>query len=193
MITFHTFLPDRLNLNGDQANIFVLQKRLEWQGIASRIVPVNSLAQLDDIDPQTGFLLVGHGSQAAMRTVEPMSGEFRDKVFELAHVGLAGLAVGSGYELLFPDFARGTRRSDYANVPAENGLPELFGYVNTDTNLPVVTVVGDSFICTMVHGPVLARTPQLADLLLQRMGVAVRETSESSRADAYADKAQSHN
>ena len=193
MITFHTLCPDRLNLNGDQANLFVLQKRLEWQGIDSQIASVESLADLNEINPDTGFLMMGHGSQAAMRTLESMSGEFRDRVFELAAQGLAGLAVGSGYEMLFPDFTRGKRISDYADVPAANGLPELFGYVNTDTNLPVTTVIGDSFVCAMVHGPVLARTPALADILLQKMGIAVLETSESAEADGYAEKARSHN
>ena len=68
MITFYTLFPDRLNLNGDQANIFVLQQRLAWQGIESELVAIESLAVLQGQDLTGKFLLIGHGSNAAMRT-----------------------------------------------------------------------------------------------------------------------------
>ena len=193
MITFHTLFGDRLNLNGDQANLFVLQRRLAWQGIDSQVAAIDSVNDLHNIDVNSGFLLIGHGSQAAMRTIEPLASEIRDSVFELAAAGLTGLAVGSGYELLYPDFERGSRLSDYADIPASDELPEIFGYINSDTNLPAVSVLGESFVCTTVHGPVLARSPQLADHLLSQLGIKVIETADAVEADGYALGARAHN
>lgn len=192
MITFYTLFPDRLNLNGDQANVFVLQQRLAWQGVESEVVAIDSLAALQGQELAGKFLLIGHGSNAAMRTLEGRASELRDAIFDLARAGLVGLAVGSGYELLFPDFTRGERLSDYADVPAQGWLPQLFGYINTDTNLPAATVIGDAFVCTMVHGPVLARSPELADKLIEKLGVVPNETKHSIEADGYATRAREH-
>jgi CobQ-like glutamine amidotransferase family enzyme len=195
MISLYTLFPDRLNLNGDQANILVLQKRLEWAGIASEVVDLTTVKQLEKLsvdftdDPNGKFLLVGHGSIAAMRSFASMHEAVRSAVLELSKAGLPGLAVGSGYELVIPDFSRGQRLSDYADIAAADGLPRIHGYLNTDTDLPAVRAIGDSFICTMVHGPVLARTPELADLFLGRMGVQVVSSSDSLEADAIAASA----
>jgi len=197
MITFYTLFPDRLNLNGDQANILVLQKRLEWQGIDSQVVELSTEKDLEKLsvdfsnEPSEKFLLVGHGSIAAMQSFAPMHDTARSAVLELATAGLPGMAVGSGYELLVPEFSRGARLSNYADIPAADGLPRIYGYVNSDTDLALVSTLGDSFICTMVHGPVLARTPELADILLSRMGLAVTASEDSKLADAFAAVANS--
>ena len=198
MVTFYTLFPELLNLNGDQANVFVLQKRLAWQGESSEIVSINNDQDLDRFAAMLEsrinevFLLIGHGSTAAMNVIEPLAPRLRELIFGAASMGLNGLAIGSGYELLYPDFVRGERVSDYASIEASEGLPAMYGYVNTDTNLPHASVLGENFVCTMVHGPVLARSPELADRMLERLGVALLPSSESLEADSYALKSRAH-
>jgi len=192
VIEFYTYRPDRLNLNGDQANVAVLRKRLEWAGIESRVVAVEQLNKLEELDAVGKFLMLGHGSAAAMRSFASEAQQVREQVLSLADRGWVGLAVGSGYELLFPGATRRERLSDYADVEATESLPRLFGYVNTDAELPLAQVLGEAFVCTMVHGPVLARTPELADALLRKLGVASATTKESEEADSYARGANEH-
>lgn len=195
MIQLFTLFPDRLNLNGDQANLFVLKKRLEWNSIECTIVSVSSLRDLEKIgkkfaqQPAGKFLLVGHGSAAAMASFDDEAAALRDGILELISKGLPGLAVGSGYELLQPDFKRGARHSDYADVEATNGLPRAFGYINSDTNLEPLAKLGPNFLGTLIHGPVLARTPELADYLLESMGERAISNRRSLEVDALADAA----
>lgn len=186
-----------MNLNGDQANVFVLRRRLEWLGIESKVVSIApedfeaAAARIIEA-PESKFLMVGHGSKAAVTSFANHHEAIRQGVLDFAQAGGVGLVVGSGYELVCPDFERTPRLSDYADLPAEDGLPRVFGYINTDTNLPAISRLGDSVIATMVHGPVLARTPELADLLLTSLGVLVAPNANSVEADKYAEGARSH-
>jgi CobQ-like glutamine amidotransferase family enzyme len=197
MIEFFTLEPDRLNLNGDQANIFVLRQRLKWLGLESRLTAIDSgdFASVSvnlEAAPTGKFLLIGHGSQAAMQSFAEHAEAIRNAVLRLAQSGFAGLAIGSGYELLCPDFRKVPRVSDYADIEAQADLPRTFGYINSDTNLPVISKLGESFIGTMVHGPVLARTPELADQFLKSLGVQVSPNDDSVEADRYAEGARAH-
>lgn len=195
MIKFFTLFPDRLNLNGDQANLFVLKKRLEWNSVECNTFAISSLTELEKLGKQfaeqpTGmFLLVGHGSAAAMASFAEETAALRDGILDLINQGLPGLAVGSGYELLKPDFNRGVRHSDYADVEPTNGLPRAFGYINSDTDLEPLAKLGPNFLGTLIHGPVLARTPELADYLLECMGERVTSNRRSLEVDALADAA----
>lgn len=198
MIQLFTLFPDRLNLNGDQANLLVLKKRLEWNGVESRIFPVNSLEDLERLEgefakqPKGKLLLIGHGSSAAMASFSKNTDEIRSIVLGLARAGLPGLAVGSGYELLQPSFTRGERLSDYADVEAAGELPRAFGYINSDTDLEPLAQLGENFLVTLIHGPVLARTPELADYLIERMGETVDSNRRSLEVDALAEAAKKH-
>lgn len=195
MIELFTLFPDRLNLNGDQANLLVLKKRLEWNGHESQIVAVNSIEELSRLgaefaqQPKGKFLLVGHGSSAAMASFAKYSNDIRSLVCKLAAAGLPGLAVGSGYELLQPSFKRGVRLSDYADIEASGELPRAFGYINSDTDLPPIANLGENFLVTLIHGPVLARTPELADYLIERMGEKAVSNRRSLEVDALSDAA----
>jgi CobQ-like glutamine amidotransferase family enzyme len=195
MIELFTLFPDRLNLNGDQANLLVLSKRLEWNGVESRIVALNSLDDLSRANkdfakqPKGKFLLVGHGSAAAMASFSKHSDEIRQSVCEMARTGMPGLAVGSGYELVQAAFTRGARVSDYADIEASGELPRAFGYINTDTDLQPLAKLGANFLVTLIHGPVLARTPELADLFIERMGEKAGSNRRSLEVDALADAA----
>jgi len=59
-IRLGSLFPEDLNLNGDQANLLVLKKRLELRGVSSLVVDI-PLNKIDDVD----FLFLGHGSIAA--------------------------------------------------------------------------------------------------------------------------------
>jgi CobQ-like glutamine amidotransferase family enzyme len=192
MITLYTIAPARLNLNGDQANLLVIKRRLEWMGIECKLVAVESVDQLSAITPKLGdFLLVGHGSRAAMKSLEPWSA-WRETVAQLIEKGIAGIAVGTGYEAMSPGFKRAARLSEYANIEASVGLPAINGYVNTDTDLPLIQKVGENFIFTMVHGPVLAKTPELADWFIERLGVKPVPNEKSVLVDEYAAGSNQH-
>jgi CobQ-like glutamine amidotransferase family enzyme len=198
MIEFFSFAPSKLNLNGDQANLLVLRKRLEWLGQESTLTVLDSLGDLQSFgsrfakDPEGKFLLLGHGSRAAMESFASDDDEIRRVVLDMAESGLVGLAIGSGYELLSQDFKRVQRVSDYADVPEADGLPRLHGYVNSDTDLAPVARLGENFLGTLVHGPVLARTPELADFFIGLLGVEVRETLRSAEVDGFAAGANAH-
>ncbi len=197
MIEFFTLASDRLNLNGDQANVFVLRKRLDWLGVASsvtEVAPENFEAVAKELvaSPEGKFVMLGHGSKAAMGSFAEYADSIRSAALDLASAGVSGLAVGSCYEMLCPDFKRIERVSDYADVEANGGLPRTFGYVNTDTNLPVISLLGERFVVTMVHGPVFARTPELADQMLFGLGVSVGTNANSVEADLYAEGARAH-
>jgi len=198
MIEFFTFAPIRLNLNGDQANMLVLRKRLEWLGYESKLTILDSLADVTEFSKRfedsskEKFLLLGHGSRAAMASFEPVAAEIRSTVLEMASNGLVGLAVGSSYELLQPSFKRVSRNSDYADIAPIDGLPRLFGYVNSDTDLKPVSRLGQNFVGSLVHGPLLARSPELADYFLNLLGVQTKANARSKEVDAFAEGASKH-
>jgi CobQ-like glutamine amidotransferase family enzyme len=124
-----------------------------------------------------------------MATFSKETDEIRRIVRELADAGLPGLAVGSGYELLQPYFIRGKRLSDYADVEASGELPRTFGYINSDTDLQPLASLGANFLVTLVHGPVLARTPELADYIIERLGEKADSNRRALEVDALAASA----
>lgn len=192
MIDLYTFAPDRLNLNGDQANLLVLQKRLEWMGESSGVIAISTLADLDELrdaarkNPKGKFLLIGHGSVAAMNSLSQVFEALRALVTEFSELGIPVVAVGSGYELLSSEIQRGARRSEFVVVDFQGA--QYLGYVNTDTDLPLIVWDG-SILKTMLHGPVLAKNPHLADSLLSAMGCAVKANDRTEEVDAIVAKA----
>lgn len=193
MIRLYSLMPDRLNLNGDQANLIILQKRMAWQGIQAEIVPICSPEDMREAlafashNPQETFVLIGHGSVAAMRTLEPWKAEVRAWIDQLINLGCSGLAVGSGFELLLDDIKRKERVSEFAVAQLREGVQGL-GYVNSDAELPLIEVVGAGFVRTLLHGPVLAKNPHLADWFLKRMGVTVKQNDRTKEIDAIVAK-----
>ena len=174
MARVYSLYPELLNLNGDQANALVLTKRALWAGLEVENLGVNSVVDMQSALEfvKTGglaFLLIGHGSLAAMKSFQHEATMIREWVGSMLEMGSFGVAVGSGYELLRPEFNRGVRISDYADVELQ-GFKNLQGYVNTDTNLPLAQFLSERFLATMVHGPVLARNPELADFFVAGLG-----------------------
>jgi len=88
--------PNHLNLNGDLANLLVLQKRLEWYGLEADVVYVEKPTDLTKFD----VVLLGHGSRDAWSQLEDIDPELIPSVASLVSAGKKVMAVSSGYELL---------------------------------------------------------------------------------------------
>jgi CobQ-like glutamine amidotransferase family enzyme len=158
MINLFSVFPSQLNLDGDQGNLLALKKYLVAAGFEASVHKLSP-----DVRPRDAhFVLFGHGSLAAMESIDVSLGQ-------LDWPGLLespGLAVGSAFEYL-------SRRSIVSQVlkPQERessfqveafGNQTVLGYRNTDSGLPNLVINGQ-WICTMLHGPVLAKNPILLD------------------------------
>ena len=157
VIRLGTFFGTRLNLDGDQGNLLALKRYLEAAGFAVEVQPVASTDQA----LLSHFLLMGHGSQAAMNSLaDRLPGFDWNRIIQ----EVPGLAVGSGAEWLtqhlggLGTFSRLERVSEFR--VAELGDLKVLGYRNSDTDLPDLRLE-QQFILSMLHGPVLAKNPRL--------------------------------
>ena len=172
MIKLGTFKPEYFNNNGDQGNIEVLKKQLEWRGLQCSVTSTE-LAESD-------FLLVGDASRAVMREFEPDLSTLTALVQERLDTGKATLLVGSSHEyfcsklLGLPDLKTLSRVSEFREVTS--GSQKAFGYRNTDKDVDLF--VDKAFITTSLFGPVLAKNQNLLDLVLSSIGVNVELPSE---------------
>lgn len=162
-----TVFADRLNLNADQANLFVLQQRLKWAGHSSSIVSVSSQAELSA--SKANFLLLGHGSlaawQACLSDWPNLAQDFLD--FAVNH---AALAVASGADQVAQAPAKSVQPEKLPRTVSEfclegfEGL-RVLGYKNTSTKINQTMRI-HSAIVTWLHGPLLAKNPALADSII---------------------------
>ena len=196
-------LPEVLGTYGDSGNATVLQKRLEWRGIAATVIPV----RLDEPVP-SGFdlYLLGGGEDAAQALA---AGHLRKHpgMQRAVASGAVVLGVCAGLQVLGTKF-RGldgvthhglglldvtTEPGDTRSVAELVAIPDatlneepLTGFENHlgqstlgSSSTPLGRVIrgtgnGDGtegavtgkVVATYLHGPVLARNPALADLLL---------------------------
>lgn len=195
MISLIALFPNHLNLNGDLANLRVLQKRLAFRGVESQITVVEK----HDVMPvEVDFILLGHGSEAAWADLEDDIKRLKTELVTAFQQGTPGLAVASGYERLF-DFgqaslgliaepvARAERTSHF--VLAELGDSQALGYVNSDASLPPLMRFENLF-GTLLHGPILAKNAWLAELIIElifeRRNAQVPQIQEQEKADQLA-------
>lgn len=175
MIRLATLYPDRLNLNGDQGNLLVLEKRIAAYGGSFETVNFevdDDLAKLDGVR----FLLLGHGSMAAWKSLTQELERIAPALQKLVTRGCLVLAVASGAEMLFKkpvnlvvgQLNSRKRNSNFA-IGVYEGL-EVLGYENSATDLPTLQRK-DSVIVTSLHGPMLAKNPTFTDLLLRELGL----------------------
>jgi len=200
-------LPDLLGTYGDSGNAEVLLRRLEWRGIAARVVEITVGQPI----PQTMDIYVLGGGEdsagelAARQLARPVG------LASAASRGVPIFAVCAGMQILGQEFAghdrarrQGLGLLDIRTTPSEKRAvgevlvrptaypvdQPLTGFENHQgaTVLgpaarplgDVVSGVGngdgngtegavqDAIVATYLHGPVLARNPQLADFLLGR-------------------------
>jgi CobQ-like glutamine amidotransferase family enzyme len=82
--------------------------------------------------------------------------------------GLPTLLIGSAYTFFAPEIGitkePTKRESKFVTTPEG-----YFGYRNSDNNLPVCTVKG-AFIASSLYGPLLAKNPQLLQVVLEKLG-----------------------
>jgi CobQ-like glutamine amidotransferase family enzyme len=172
MITLASYRPEFFNQNGDQGNIEVLGMQLMWRGIECQVAS----RDFDEAD----FFMVGDASRAAMR-------EFSDDLELLVPMlsqrfaaGLPTLLVGSAHEFFagkvdgLPTLKLADRKSEFREV--RHSDLSAFGYRNSESVEDLV--VSGAFISTTLFGPVLAKSPDLLDLILGRLGVTEKLPSD---------------
>jgi len=166
IIKFASIFSDRLNLNGDQANLFVLQQRLKWAGFASEIVNITSAQQLRSTE--VDLILLGHGSLAAWASCEAQWPDLAAD-FISATAATAGLAIGSGATRVAK--ANGAHIA-FLEQPTSEFVTEIFdgqeilGYKFADVAPNSTTKIGNAIV-TWLHGPLLAKNPAMADGLIR--------------------------
>jgi len=183
--------PNHLNLNGDLANLLVLQKRLEWYGVEAEVVYVENPADLTKFD----VVLLGHGSRDAWAQLEDIDPELIPSVASLVTSGTRVLAISSGYELLI-EAIDGLVVKHSERVSEFRSHEEIVGYVNSEAELEPIRWINDSLF-TLFHGPVFAKNPDLADRFLGSLitGLSatnghfskISELAEVSRKTAFED------
>jgi len=175
--------PDHLNLNGDMANLLVLQKRLQWQGQQAEIVSSTTSNNLLDFD----FVLVGHGSTAAWADIKRIDPEFFNNVVRYINSGKPALVIASGYDQL-AEAVFGTKknciphRSEF--VTTTEGI---VGYLNSESNEKLLQWHKNTLF-TLLHGPVMVKNPALADELILKSGLVkqIQQTEHSVLIDDLA-------
>lgn len=193
MIRLGVLFPDHLNLNGDYGNVEVISKQLQWRGIASEIVRIDSVEQLE---ARLDFVIIGHGSTAAWAAIEEKFRSFVPALSVLKYAGTPLLSVSTGFEQLvshglFSDLQlqRAQQRTSKFVVHSDDDR-EVLGYLNSDAELPAVHREGN-WIGTLLHGPVLVKNPELLDEVLaaitNRAGCELVDYQENEKAGQLAD------
>ncbi len=165
MIKLSTFMPTYFNNNGDQGNIEVLAKQLEWRGVQYSV----TTTELQDSD----FLLVGDGSRAVIREFGSELAAITERLAERLRTGKATLLVGSAHEFFFsrlpglPELQRAPRVSEHREVSSED--LRVFGYRNNEIDIDFF--IEQAFISTSLFGPILAKNENLLNIVLNSMGV----------------------
>jgi len=164
--------PNHLNLNGDLANLLVLQKRLEWYGLEADVVYVEKPTDLTKFD----VVLLGHGSRDAWSQLEDIDPELIPSVALLVSAGKKVMTVSSGYELLI-EAIDGLVVKHSERVSEFRSHEEIVGYVNSEAELEPIRWINDSLF-TLLHGPVFAKNPDLADRFLGSLITGLSATNE---------------
>lgn len=167
-----SLFPNHLNLNGDQANLLVLAKRLQWRGHAAEIVAVD---KGQTIPKDAALIFLGHGSMAAWADVESELNHILVDIRQLISNGAAFMAVATGHERaislgLLAGTANAKQRISKFEI-AELDSQEILGYLNSATDAPVIQKQG-LLLGTQLHGPVFAKNPVFADSYLAEIAKA---------------------
>lgn len=158
--------PEYLNLNGDQANLMVAKKRLEWFGYECEIV---SVGIGEDIPEDVHLIFLGHGSLAAWSFLNAEPERMVPQITQAINSGAGFMAIASGYEksIRFGFFGGDTsptkRVSKFELV--KFGEIEVLGYRNTTTKAPVIQKE-NLLLGSQLHGPLFAKNPELVDSYL---------------------------
>jgi CobQ-like glutamine amidotransferase family enzyme len=163
LINLVALFPNHLDLNGDQANLKVAKKRLEWLGYEVKISAIDK-GQLIPLDAD--FIFLGHGSMAAWADLEDELERIAPQLEEFIARGTAFMAVASGYERaiaqgLFDGSLESTERVSKFEVVDLDGT-EVLGYLNVSSKAPYIQRQGLT-LGTQLHGPIFSKNPKLVD------------------------------
>jgi CobQ-like glutamine amidotransferase family enzyme len=186
-----SLFPEHLNLNGDQANLLVASKRLEWFGYESEIV---SVGMGEDIPDGAHLIFLGHGSLAAWNylsaDLERLVPQIRNSITQ----GSGFMAIASGYEKAIRlgffggDLSAKKRVSKFEVVNLGN--LEVLGYLNSTTKAPVIQK-DELSLGSQLHGPLFAKNPDLVDSYLAEILAAknysVAKKQEKNNLDQVAE------
>jgi CobQ-like glutamine amidotransferase family enzyme len=183
VIRLVTLFGERLNLNGDQANLTVIAKRLRARGVESTVIDFDESSRIEALT-EADFIFIGHGSMAAWKSLEASWTRVNEALVNYRKSGRPLMAVASGAERLYANgwFAEELSIVERASRFVVANLDDfsVLGYRNIATNLPDVAWI-ENVLVTALHGPVLAKNPLLADAILKR--IAGREIKPSVTAE----------
>ena len=165
-LKFVALFPNHLDLNGDQANLKVLAKRLAWQGVAAEIIGVS---KGQSIPNDSALIFLGHGSIAAWADIENELLELLPDIKRRISNGVAFMAVATGHERaidwgIFSGRTTEKNRVSKFEVAEIDGV-EVLGYLNSATDAPVIQKQG-LVLGSQLHGPLFAKNPEFADAYL---------------------------
>jgi CobQ-like glutamine amidotransferase family enzyme len=183
------FHHSELNLNGDLQNLLILSRRLNARGVPCEVVDLSGANFESELSRGLDFAFVGHGSEAAWAAIDVSDPDLESGFLAVADAKVPILGVSSGFERLIRlgltglTLQKTERRSEF--VAFEWQTIEIVGYLNSDSDAPLFFANGNIF-GTMLHGPVFAKNPELADffcnLISSRLGdVDLQKQSQTLR------------
>jgi CobQ-like glutamine amidotransferase family enzyme len=181
-------LPDLLGTYGDGGNAEVLACRLRWRGIPARVLPLYVVGGGEDAAQELAARYLSGLADASERGAVVLAICAGLQLLGQRFTGLDGRSsAGLGLLDVYTDAAPRRAIGEIVTEPCVPGLDEpLTGFENHQGHTTLgararplgrVTrgtgngdgtdgVVQGRIVGTYLHGPVLARNPQLADLLL---------------------------
>ncbi|SCX11132.1 hypothetical protein [Candidatus Aquiluna sp. UB-MaderosW2red] len=166
MISLATFHPEHFNNNADQGNIEVLAMLMAKAGVGYEIST--------SISPDSDFVLIGDASFAAIAHYQAELENLVPILTERLESGNPTLIVGSSYEFYlkripdFPKYRMAQRVSGFVSV-VTNLMEPVIGYRNSELFDAEVFIAG-AFVGTQLYGPVLAKNPELLQMISLKMG-----------------------
>ena len=153
------------------------------------------IERASDLARNLDFIFIGHGSVAAWSAIHSEFDAIAPTLRSLLDGGTPGLAISTGFEeLVRTNVFTGLEATTMATRTSKfevykDGDNEVLGYLNTDVNLPLITRKAN-FIGCMLHGPVLAKNPELLDEVLlaicSRAGLDLPPIQSKEKADKLA-------
>jgi len=165
-VTIGTFFPKDLNLNGDQANLLILKKRLEARGVSCEIEALNM-----SFNPKKySMIFIGHGSMAAWDSITETYPEIFSDLKDAMKQGVFVFAVASGYDRINNSIGLNEQLKEVSNSHRSEFIETdgYVGYLNSSSKLDPL-VHNKSGLFTLLHGPLLAKNPDLADAIISQL------------------------